>query len=237
MILSYTLSLIGTVEAVVFDLDGTLIMSRHDYPEMARRAEMILRDAGVSEEVLSRPRGTWEIVRGGKTSLKELGFSDDVVDGILRLINEALNAVELRSLDSVEPMPGARETLRFLKRQGVSVGIATRSGGAYARESLKIAALMEYVDALLARDEVEHPKPDPRHLLQVVDGLDASPEKVVYVGDTTTDYRTAVEAGIAFIGFPRSDGWRGRLEEAGCRVVVADLREVLRVVEEGRLFI
>ena len=235
LILSYTLSSMKAVEAVVFDLDGTLIVSSHDYPEMARMAEEILRDAGVPDEVFSKPRLVWDIVRGGVNSLKELGFSPDMVKRTIGLINEALNKVELQSLDSVEPMPGGHETLQTLRQRGIKIGIATRSCGAYARESLKMASLEDYVDALLARDEVENPKPDPRHLLQVVTALGASPQEVVYVGDTTTDHKTATEAGIAFIGFPRTEEWRRRLKEAGCSIFIADIREIIGIIDNGLL--
>ena len=220
------------IKAVVFDLDGTLINSKHDYPEMAGKVETILKDEGVQTREFNKPRRIWEIIQGGITSLKELGLPPNRIDCILGQITEALNAVELLALDSVESMPGAHETLLYLRRGGFKIGIATRSGGEYAERSLNIAALTEYVDVLLARDEVEHPKPDPRHLLQVITALSVSPQNVVYVGDTTTDYVAAKKANIAFIGFPRNDEWKKRLKEAGCQVLVSKLPEITDIIED-----
>ncbi|MDH5200239.1 MAG: hypothetical protein OEW93_05075, partial [Candidatus Bathyarchaeota archaeon] len=95
----------GPISAVIFDLDGTLIRSRHNYREMARRAEAILVDEGVPEEELDEPRKVWQIIRGGLEALGGLGLSSERVKWTLQRINEALNSVELLSLDSVESVP------------------------------------------------------------------------------------------------------------------------------------
>jgi HAD superfamily hydrolase (TIGR01509 family) len=221
------------VEAVVFDLDGTLVRSELDYGEMARRVKQILIVEGVPESELDEPRKIWPVIRGGEEPLKELGLSTERVKPVLGLINEALNAVEALSLENVEPMPGALETLRCLRERGLRIGVATRGGSPYARRSLELTGLTELVDVVLARDEVDHPKPDPRHLLQVIRALNASPQGVIYIGDTTTDLSTAKEAGIAFIGYAGNENWAKRMREAGCRTFVSDLLEIVKIVEEG----
>jgi phosphoglycolate phosphatase-like HAD superfamily hydrolase len=218
------------VEAVVFDLDGTLVRSRHDYREMSRRVEGILRDAGVLDEGLSQPRRIWQIIRRGEEGMNELGITGVDRKRIHERVTEALNTVELLALDTVEPMTGALETLRAIKELGLRIGVATRAGSPYAKRCIETTGLDSYVDALLARDEVEHPKPDPRHLLQVIDALGTSPNKVVYIGDTTTDLTTAIEADIAFIGYAGNEEWANRMREAGCEVFVSDLREIIDII-------
>jgi phosphoglycolate phosphatase-like HAD superfamily hydrolase len=94
--------------------------------------------------------------------------------------------------------------------------------------------LSGYVDALLARDEVEHPKPDPRHLLQLVGSLGASRESTLYVGDTTTDLTTARAAGIEFVAFAGDGDWVARLREAGCSSFISDFREIVEVVDRTK---
>jgi len=221
----------GPISAVIFDLDGTLIRSRHDYREMARRAEAILVNEGVPEEELDEPRKVWQIIRGGLEALGCLGLPSERVKRTLQRINEALNSVELLSLDSVEPVPGAQEALNLIKVRGIRIGIATRAGRPYAERSLEAAGLSGYVDAILARDEVEHPKPDPRHLLQLVGSLGASSERTLYVGDTTTDLTTARAAGIEFVAFAGDGDWVARLREAGCDSFISDIREIVEVID------
>ncbi|MDH5791857.1 MAG: HAD family hydrolase [Candidatus Bathyarchaeota archaeon] len=221
----------GPISAVIFDLDGTLIRSRHNYREMARRAEAILVDEGVPEEELDEPRKVWQIIRGGLEALGGLGLSSERVKWTLQRINEALNSVELLSLDSVESVPGAQEALNLIKARGIRIGIATRAGKPYAERSLEAAGLTKYIDAILARDEVEHPKPDPRHLLQLVGSLGASRESTLYIGDTTTDLTTARAAGIEFVAFAGDGDWVARLREAGCGSFISDIREIVEIID------
>lgn len=221
------------IEAVVFDLDGTLVRSKHDYREMLRRVEAVLRDAGVPDEVLSEPGTVRRIIRSGEEGLEELGLTGAERRRTYRRITEALNTVELLALESVEPMTGAREMLHAIKERGLKVGIATRAGGAYAKRCLEITGLIDYVDAFLARDEVEHAKPDPRHLLQVVDDLGTSPQKVIYIGDTTTDLTTAMAADISFIGYAGNEEWVKRMKESGCDAFISDLRGVVEMIDGG----
>jgi phosphoglycolate phosphatase-like HAD superfamily hydrolase len=125
------------VEAVVFDLDGTLVRSRHDYREMSRRVEGILRDAGVLDEGLSQPRRIWQIIRRGEEGMNELGITGVDRKRIHERVTEALNTVELLALDTVEPMTGALETLRAIKELGLRIGVATRAGSPYAKRCLE----------------------------------------------------------------------------------------------------
>ncbi len=218
------------VKAVVFDLDGTLIVSNHDYDEMAKRVKLILGEAGVPTDALSQQGRIWEIIQRGVRCLQELGLPPERIKDILSRIDEALNEVEVSSVGSVVLKPGATELLEHLRERGIKVGIATRSCGEYARRSMEASRLADYFDVVLARDEVEFPKPDPRHLLQIVEELDASPESAVFVGDTETDQRTARAAGIPFIGVPSSESWRKRMEGKEGSVLVSTLSEIVEMI-------
>jgi phosphoglycolate phosphatase len=218
------------VKAVVFDLDGTLIASNHDYDEMARRVKLILEEVGAPAEALSQRGRIWEIIQGGLRSLQELGLPPERIKNILNRIDEALNEVEVSSVASVKLKPGTVELLEHLRDRGIRIGVATRSCGEYARRSMEASRLGEYFDVVLARDDVEFPKPDPRHLLQVLEELNATPQGSIFVGDTETDQRTARAAGIPFIGIPSSESWRKRMEGKEGSVLVSSLSEITEMI-------
>lgn len=217
-------------EAVIFDLDGTLIMSKVDYGEMRRRVSRILMDAGVPGDVLTSSLRIWEIISAGEGVLMGLGMPVEDWKRLVERIDRELNEVELAALETVEPAPHAEEALRSLKGMGLLIGIATRGCRAYANKSLELTGLRGFVDALVARDDVEHPKPDPRHLLKTVEALGSSPDRVIYVGDTTTDFKMAIDAGINFLGYVGNEEWGRRLREAGCQLLIDDLRDVTKIV-------
>lgn len=212
------------IEAVVFDLDGTLIHSTTDYGKMGRGVLEVLRTHGV--EVDPSQRRIWQIIQSTEELLKEMSYGPPEREEIMRDITGVLNSVEMENIDKVSPVEGAKETLDSLKAMGLKIGVATRSCNAFAKEALQRTGLDRLVDILLARDDTPNPKPDPRHLLQVIEGLQVPLDKVVFVGDTTTDLRTARGAGVTFIGFSTRLGGAERLRGAGCENVLESLRQL-----------
>lgn len=213
------------VRAVIFDLDGTLIHSTIDYRKMVSSVSEILKSHGV--EVDPSQRRIWEITQRGEEMLREMGCAPSKWEEIMRSITEILNAVEMENVDKVTVIEDAKETLESLKAMGLKIGIATRSCNAYTREVFRRTGMDRFVDVLLARDDTPHPKPDPRHLLQVIEALQVPLNKAIFVGDTTTDLRTAKEAGVTFIAFPTRPEWAERFRQEGCETLLESLKQLL----------
>ncbi len=220
----------GRYKAVVFDLDGTLQDSKIDYQKMTERVRQILISEGIPESALGDRRAVYLIIRGGEDSLLELGVRNDRVQAVLDLMTEAMNVTELEATDRVEPKRNALQTLETLHRNGILLGIATRSHRVYAERCLAKMGMRHYILGLLARDDVPFPKPDPRHLFETIALLDVDPVDVLYVGDTTTDLETARAAEVDFVGYRRDEAWGQRLLDAGCDLLVEDLFEVAEMV-------
>jgi phosphoglycolate phosphatase len=219
----------GRYKAVVFDLDGTLQDSKIDYQKMTERVRQVLIGEGIPESALGDRRTVYLIIRGGADSLLKLGVRDERVQTVLNLMTEALNKTELEATDSVEPKRNALQTLETLHRNGILLGIATRSHRAYAEKCLAKMGIRQYIQGMLARDDVPFPKPDPRHLFETIALLDVDPGDVLYVGDTTTDLETARAAEVDFIGYKRDEAWGQHLLDAGCDLLAEDLLEVVEM--------
>jgi phosphoglycolate phosphatase len=219
------------LKAVVFDLDGTLVDSTIDYERMAGLIRLVLSEAGVPEEHLTDRRKIYQIIRGGDRVLAEMGVEAAKRKGINSEMERIMNQVELEGAHLAKPMRNSVETLNALKGRGLGIGIATRGCREYAIESMRRTGLTGYVDKCLARDEVPYPKPDARHLLDVLTHLGAEPGEVFYIGDTSTDLETANAAKVAFIGYKRDEEWGRRLREAGCGRMVDDLIELVDIAE------
>lgn len=224
-------SLCMRLKAIVFDLDGTLVDSKIDYERMAGMIREVLSTAGISEQYLTDRRKIYQIIRGGDKVLAEMGLDPIKRPEITSQMERIMNQVELEGAHLSKPMRNAGETLRALKERGLGIGIATRGCREYAAVSLRLTSLTGYVDKCLARDEVSHPKPDPRHLLDVVMHLGATPIEALYVGDTSTDLETANAAKVEFIGYKRDEEWGKRLTDAGCRRMVDDLVDLVEIAE------
>jgi len=219
-------------EAVVFDLDGVLIDSQLDYRRMREAIRELLREAGVELEGFDGLK-IWEMLNLAHHRYLNLGGREEDWRRLMKRIDETLSQIELEALPRVKMNPEAPEVLRALRARGLKIGVATRSCRLYAERSLERVGLRRYVDALLARDDVQHPKPDPRHLLAVIELLKVDPSEVLYIGDTTTDLEAARRAGVPFLGFLTQTEWSRRLLEEDCQVI-ENLGELLSYLEGCR---
>jgi phosphoglycolate phosphatase-like HAD superfamily hydrolase len=220
------------LKAIVFDLDGTLVDSKIDYDEMAFRVRDFLVTLGIPEEKLSNRYKIYRFILGGEEVFQEFRISNPKYRAIQKTMNNILNKVEMEHVDLVERMPNALEILNFLKGNRYFIGISTRGSHEYAIKSLKLTELLEFIDAILARDRVEYPKPDPRHLRGVLDLLDVKPQEAIYIGDTPTDLRTARAAEVEFYGYKRNEEKGRRLIEAGCDKILDDLMDIKVIIEK-----
>ncbi len=219
------------LRAVVFDLDGTLVDSKIDYERMAGMIREVLAEAGVPEERLTDRRKIYQIIRGGDKALAEMGVEPKKRGHISVEMERIMNLVELDGAHLSKPMRNSAETLKALRDRGLAIGVATRGCREYAAESMRLTRIEAYVDTCLARDDVPHPKPDPRHLLDVIANLGVEPGEVFFVGDTSTDLETANAAKVAFVGYKRDEEWGKRLIDAGCTKIVNDLIDLICVAD------
>ena len=216
------------VDAIIFDLDGTLIDSKIDYEKMSAMISEILRRHGYKGPLEDR-RAVYRVIRGGEKELIENGLTGAPLREALCMIEEAMNLVELEALPTNTLRPNVVETLDALHRAGLRLGISTRSHRLYTDKSLEALGLAGYFTAVVARDDTLTPKPHPGHLLQTIQVLGSERSRTLYVGDTTTDLETARAAGVPFVGYWRDDEWAHRLINTGCTKIIKDLRELVAI--------
>ena len=74
-------------------------------------------------------------------------------------------------------------------------------------------------------------KPDPAGVFAILQELGLKPEQGLYLGDTSTDMKTGLAAGMDTVGV--TWGFRGReeLEEYHPRFIVDDPREVIEIIK------
>jgi HAD superfamily hydrolase (TIGR01509 family) len=149
-------------------------------------------------------------------------------------IEELLAAyqVEYRAqMNTVTPLPGARELLRTLTGAGVKWAIATSGYARTARPALDLLGLPEDTP-MVTRDLVRHAKPDPDLFLAAAAGLGVKPRHAMVVGDSVWDLLAARRAGALGVGLMSGGYGREELERAGAYRVYADPAEMLERIDE-----
>ena len=164
-------------DAVVYDLDGTLVRLDVDWAAVEREVGAILREAGVDPD----DHDTWELL----TAAEAAGVGDAVHD---RIADHELGGAETGPL-----LPTAGEL-----PLDVPVGVCSLNAEVACRRALDRHDLAAWVAVVAGRDSVPARKPDPRALEWVADELGVDVERVLFVGDSASDEETAERAGADF---------------------------------------
>jgi HAD superfamily hydrolase (TIGR01548 family) len=213
------------VDAVLFDLDGTLVDESESYREALRRtAQLLLNEPVSAEEALAIKRhpglnddwdATWALMaqrRGGspipptaeERCSPEYGRMKNVFQTYYlgsatweELSGESPPFAWDEPLMARETTIVSRETLDGLRP--FVLGIATSRPRAEALMALRQHALKPYfpLHAVIAKEDAPREKPDPAPLLELAARLDC--RHPVYVGDTVNDALAAEAAGMRFI--------------------------------------
>ncbi len=104
------------------------------------------------------------------------------------------------SQDAAIPLfAGARETIEELHAQGYWLAVATGKNRNGLNRALAASGLGEYFHATRTADQT-FSKPHPAMLLELMDELGMSAERVLMVGDTTHDLQMAINADVDAVG-------------------------------------
>jgi len=203
----------GTIRAVIFDVDGTLVDSNDQH---ARAWVEALAEYGYKVPVEQvRPL----IGMGGDKVLPILtGLSADEPKG--KKIAGRRDAIFAdKYLPQVRPLPGARDLLLRLKGDGVKLAVASSSAKDLLKRLLNIVGAPNVFEKAASGDDAEDSKPDPDIVHAALKGLAEPADVVAMIGDTPYDVEAARRAKVTPIAV-RSGGWRD-----------ADLKDALEIYD------
>ena len=183
------------IEAVIFDLDGTIVDSNDFHVEAW---DLAFRHFG---KHFPREKLRKHIGKGTDQYLPEFLTPDE-----LKKIGKQLD--EYRSelfrnefLPRVRPFPKVRELFERVKRDGRRIGLATSSHKDEVKTYTDIARIGDLIDCLTTSDDAEKSKPAPDVFEAALDRLKLSAASAIAVGDTRFDVEAANKIGLQTIGF------------------------------------
>ena len=215
------------IEAIIFDLDGTLLDTLEDIADSANRV----------------------LTRHGFPTHKKDDFRFFVGDGVNMLLKRLLpnkgDDAELfekcvrefreeysRNWDSkTRPYKGVNETLRELTTRKTKMAILSNKPDDFTKMCVDGFLSGWRFEMVLGHNEGIPHKPDPTGALQIAETMEVAPENILYVGDTATDMKTALSAGM----FPAGALWGFRsfeeLKESGAKVLLNRPQEILDLIQ------
>lgn len=215
----------GAIDAVLFDLDGTLM----DTDDQA------VENLAVRLQRLGWPwlyRGARRLVMTAETPANRLMTMLDALGldaPLLGLWNWLRSLRCAASEPDYRLMRDAKALLDDLKPR-YKLAVVTTRGREDAEAFLAQHGLCDIFDVVVTREDTWRLKPHPAPIVQAAKRLGVPVERCVMVGDTTVDVRSARRAGAKAVALTCGFGTRDELERARADVVlenVSDLSSIL----------
>ena len=188
------------VDAVVFDLDGTLIDTLDIYFRILNIALEQLGFQTVAREIVvgAAREGEFEWSR-----VLPMGLGSKMDDTVAQ-VREIIEGLYKKALhEEAELIPGASEILKKISAMGLKMALVTSTPWEYLQIKLKPlrkARVADLFDVVITSDDVLRKKPAPEPLITCGKRLGVPMERVVYVGDSRVDIRAGKAAGMQTAG-------------------------------------
>ncbi|HVQ05598.1 MAG TPA: phosphoglycolate phosphatase [Burkholderiaceae bacterium] len=179
-------------EAVLFDLDGTLIDSA---PDLAGAANDLRQAQGMPPLPFASLR---PMVGAGARGMVGVAFGAKPGDAEFESLRDAFLArYEQRMLQQTAVFDAMQPVLQSLEAAGVRWGVVTNKASRFTEPIVDGLRLRTRLAALVCGDTTPHSKPHPAPLLEAARQLGIDAAACVYVGDDARDVVAGRAAGMA----------------------------------------
>lgn len=178
------------VDAVIFDLDGTLLDSLSAWEHSGSN---FVRSLGVEPpEYLDDKLVTMSLMDGANLikQMYHLSYTPE------EILERTLLPIKKHYYTDIVPMPGIPETLARLHAQGVKMAVATASDRELAEKALVRLRLLSYFDFIITCDEVGIGKSSPAVYEEALKRLGTAKSRTLVAEDALHALQTAHEAGF-----------------------------------------
>jgi HAD superfamily hydrolase (TIGR01509 family) len=185
----------GSLEAVVFDLDGVLVDSEEIWDEARRKLALergLAWPASAQRDMMGMSSLEWSRYMHERVGLTEAPeeISAEVVSRLEGLYWQHLPLME-----------GAVQAVgRMAKR--FRLGLASSSNRPIIELVLGLAAVADYFEVSVSSEEVEHGKPAPDVYLEALKRMNVTPSRAAAVEDSTNGLLSASAAGMLVVAVP-----------------------------------
>lgn len=190
------------------------------------------------------------IVASVNYALSALGFSDSSTEEIRKTVGMSLaesffvltgntdkemssrfssffrQKADVVMTDNTVLLPETIVVLKSIKDRGIKTAIVTSKFRYRIEEALKKFDIVELVDYVVGFEDVIEAKPSPEGLIKAIERLSVSKDKVLYIGDSTIDARTAANALVDFAAVTTGTTTRSDFAAYDCVSVSDNLSEI-----------
>ena len=132
--------------------------------------------------------------------------------------------------EKTELFPGVAEGLRVLHERGVLVAVLSLKASDQIWDPLERAGVNKYVYSVIGPDEVSAHKPEPEGIYYLSEKTGVALEDILYVGDSVTDMKTALNAGVDFAAITEGAVSAEEFAEMGAGMIYPTFADMCRAL-------
>ena len=219
--------MIEHIQAVIFDIDGTLVDSMGVWYDIDVEYFKLLG--------IPMPPTIQKDIEGMSFTETAIYFKEtfDIREKTIDDIKfDWISMAHEKYLYEIKAKPGVREFIRFLKEKGIKTGCATSNDRNLALAALKPHGWLEKMDSVRTACEVNAGKPAPDIYLKVAEDLGVKPENCLVFEDIPNGMRAGKAAGMTVIGVEDENAKKHKEEiDTICDYFIKDYYDML----EGKI--
>ncbi len=212
-------------QLIIFDLDGTVLNTLED---LYRSTDYALKQCDFPERTKDEIR---QFVGNGIRKLIERAVPAQTPEEQIRQVHQVFTEYyEKHCADNTRPYDGIPEVLQKLRQSGMKTAVVSNKAD-YAVQILCKDYFPGMFDAVAGEREGIRRKPAPDAVQAVLQALQISKEKAIYIGDSDVDIETAENAGMSCISV--AWGFRDRefLLRHGAQKIISRPEELLHLLQ------
>jgi phosphoglycolate phosphatase len=210
----------GSIDLLIFDLDGTLIDSKEDLANAVNAARRRMALAPLPNELV------YSYVGNGAPTLIRRAMGPEATEADVQTALEYFMAYyKEHMLDCTTLYPGVREALDTLRDSGMKMSVLTNKPVRFSQLLVERLGLGEHFFRVYGGNSFEEKKPDPEGVYKLLEESGVPAGRAMMVGDSDVDIRTARNAGILACGV--TYGFQPEtLDEVPPDIRLGDLRQL-----------
>jgi phosphoglycolate phosphatase len=209
------------IKLIIFDLDGTLVDAYVAITKSFNYTMLCLKMNRIDSQKIRRAVG-W----GDANLLRPFVDPKNLKKALL--IYRRHHSKSLIKYSRL--FPYAQKVLRFLKKRGYKLAIASNRPTRFSRILIRHLGLNKYFDYILCADRLKHIKPHPQILNKIMDKLHINSSQTLYVADMVIDAKAARAAKIKAVIVTTGSSTKEEIKnERPYRIIrrIADLVNIL----------
>jgi HAD superfamily hydrolase (TIGR01549 family) len=220
------------IEAVIFDLDGTLANFNLDYKALRSEVRTYLMSIHVPVSVLDVNESIFEMLKKAEIFVKNSNKSAGAFEEVRTHALSIAERYEMEAATSTSLITGAVETLKTLQKMKLKMGLCTTSSEKAANYILQRFKIDGFFKVVVTRDKVKYVKPATEQIELALKTLGVHAKSALVVGDSIHDMQSAMELKAVAAGFPSGLYTTDQLMTSGANYIVTSLTDLPVLIKE-----